>query len=140
MGSRCINDSSFRRQTKTDSAKTLRQQAAEGSYGVILMASFRGVQSIVMVSAPVPVALATRNIEVFSRALQGGKTVAKAVDEVLSQHIKDPNLRFLRAKEGGEFPPEARSGAAVPDGKDAKKPPAESPVAEEHLLPLHTRA
>lgn len=105
------------------------------------MASFRGVQSIVMVSAPVPVALATRNIEVFSRALQGGKTVAKAVDEVLSQHIKDPNLRFLRAKEGGELPPEARSGAAVVDSKDAKRPPAESPVSsEEHLLPLHTRA
>jgi len=134
---RSINDPSFRRQTKIDSAKTLRQLAAESPYGMSLMASFRGVQSMIIVSAPVPIPLAMRNIEVFSRALQGGKTVGKALEDVLSQQIKDPSLRYLRAKEGGILPPEARSATAAADAKDTKK---HTEQGEEYLLPLHTQA
>jgi len=138
---RCMNDPAFRRQTKNDSMKTLRQMEAENPYGTGLMATFRGVQSILMVSAPVPLALATRSLEVFGRAVQGGKPVATAFGELLSQQIKDPKMRFLRANEGGELPPEARGGG---DAADAKGKGKGTEVADdaslEDLLQAHSQA
>jgi hypothetical protein len=136
---RCVNDAAFRRQTKTDSIKTLRQTEAENPYGTSLMATFRGVQTIVMVTAPVPVALAMRSTEVFGRAVQGGQPLSKAMAEMLSQQIKDPQFRYVRATEGGELPAEARSGTA--DGKGAGKgaEKADEPGLDD-LLQGHTMA
>jgi hypothetical protein len=138
---RCVNDPSFRRQTKVDSMKTLRQVEAENPYGTALMATFRGVQCIVMTTQPVPIALAVRSVEVFGRQLQGGKPVSKAFEELLAQQIKDPELRFLRTKEGGELPAEAQGKPTAPDGKGGGKgaEPQEQPGFDE-LLQMHTQA
>jgi hypothetical protein len=140
---RCLNDASFRRQTKIDSMKTLRQVEAENAYGTSLMASFRGVQTIVMTTAPVPIALASRCVEAFGRALQAGKPVSKAFEEILSQQIKDPNLRFTRALEGGELPPQARvstvAGGDAKSGGKSADPKAEQETFED-LLQAHTQA
>merc|ERR1712046_375186 len=86
--------------------------------------------------------LAMRNVEIFSKGLQEGKTVGKALEDVLLQQIQDHSMRYLRAKEGGVLPPEAR--ADRPDSKDGKKPKdpkqSEGATSAEYLLPLHTQA
>jgi len=146
---KCINGQSFRRQTKTDSMKSAKQMAVESSYATALIAAFRGVQSTVMVSAPVPTPLALRNFEAFVKSLQTGKNLAKALEEVTRQQIQDTSFRYMRALEGGELPPEARAPTIEPPekGKGAGKgePPPEarpdSPESHDHdLLPMHTQA
>jgi len=101
---RCLNDGAFRRQTKTDSMKTLRQLTIENAYGSPLIAAFRGVQCYVLATVPTPIASLTKSFEVFAKAVQAGKTVAKAVEEILLQEVQDPELRSCRKLEGGEEP------------------------------------
>jgi hypothetical protein len=140
---RCLNDPSFRRQTKSDSMKTMRQLEAENPYGTALMATFRGVRSIAMTMAPVPISLATRSMEVFCKTLKDSKPVADAFEQVLSQTIQDPSLRFLRATEGGELPPEARNSNAATDAKGGGKGAPAAAASEDaavDLLPPHTQA
>merc|ERR1712178_596748 len=85
---------------------------------------------------------ATRSTEVFCRALKESKPLAEAFSQVLSQSIKVPSLRFLRATEGGELPPEARGTSPVDakgGGKGAPAAASEGDPAED-LLPPHTQA
>jgi len=133
---RAQNDDGFRRQTKRDSMKSIRQQAMENSYGMPLLASFRGVGCIMLATEPIPVNLSTRCFETFAKSLQAGKTVAKALEDVLAQKEK-PEFRYVRTLEGG-LPP----GSTAP--LDPKKKPvadnsAPPPEGAEDLLPRHTR-
>jgi len=80
--SRVMNDSSFRRQTKTDSLKSVQHLAAENDYGFPLIAAFRGVSCTVMTSRSVPAPVAMRSFETFLRALQSGKNVGASLNEV----------------------------------------------------------
>jgi len=128
---RAQNDCAFRRQTKADSMKSLRQQAMENTYGTPLISAFRGVQTSIQVGAPVPVNLSMRCLETFARSIQAGKPVAKGLEEVLTLMIDDPSKRYARSLEGGVVP-----GVAPVDPKKGAPAPAES---AEPLLPPHTR-
>lgn len=128
---RAQNDGAFRRQTKADSMKSIKQQAMENSYGTPLLAAFRGVQCSIQVGAPVPVNLNMRCLETFAKGIQAGKPVAKALEEVLALTTDDPARRYERTLEGGAIP-----GAAPVDPKKGAPPPAEG---AEELLPEHTR-
>jgi len=120
---RVVNDGAFRRQTKTDSMKTIRQLAMENAYSTPLIAAFRGVLCSVLAVAPLPTAIAMRSFETFTKAMQAGKTANKAMEEVLVQRTESPGLRYNRLLEGG-----------------AQPGPAETPPVPEDLLPLHTRS
>eukprot|EP00927_Polykrikos_kofoidii_P036873 TRINITY_DN31092_c0_g2_i1.p1 TRINITY_DN31092_c0_g2~~TRINITY_DN31092_c0_g2_i1.p1 ORF type:complete len:2358 (+),score=467.67 TRINITY_DN31092_c0_g2_i1:1061-7075(+) len=140
---RSINYDAFRRQTKADSAKTLRQLALQSPFGVALVSGFRGVQCLLMAIAPVPTPIGARACEVFARGLQGGKTVAKAFEDVLNGEIADPALRYARTVEGGLLPGGAPLLANLQaiDPK-AKAPAAAAPKEGETLhewLPFHTQ-
>jgi len=115
---RICNDASFRRQTKTDSAKPLRQIAMENAYGTHLIAAFRGVLCTVSMQAPLATAVQMRNFETFTKAMQAGKTVSKAMEEVLCQSVESSALRYARLLEGGT----------------AQALPADAPPGPEDLL------
>lgn len=121
---RMINDTSFRRQTKTDSAKSLRQIGMENAYGTPLMAAFRGVLCTVFTQAPLPAPVAMRSFETFTKAMQAGKTVAQSMQDVLCQSVDCPEGRYMRLLEGG---------IGQPTPPDATGEP-------EDLLPLHSKA
>ena len=53
---RCINDTSFRRQTKGDSNMPISLVRAEQPYSFAVLAAMRGVQSMVSMMNPVPIA------------------------------------------------------------------------------------
>merc|ERR1740138_715854 len=84
--------------------KTPRQLTIENTYGSPLIGAFRGVQCFVMTAVPPPVVLLNKSFEVFAKAIQAGKTVAKAAEEVLMQEVQDAELRRCRKLEGGEEP------------------------------------
>jgi len=118
---RCINDPSFRRQTKTDSMKTIWQLTAENSFNVPLIAAFRGVQCTVVTRIPVPASITMRCCEVFARAVHGGKTITQAMEEVLVQQVNSVEMRYARTLEGGEFPG-AVSSVDAPSKKASPTP------------------
>jgi len=118
---RAVNDRAFRRQTKTDSAKTIRQISFEDNYCTPLIAAYRGVQCMLQTTGPSPANLMIQATETFSKALQAGKTAAKALEEVLLLQVESPELRYQRILSGGATPPPA-SG---PDKQD--------------LFPFHTK-
>jgi len=129
---RVQNDNAFRRQTKAESMKSLRQLTMENAYGTPLIATFRGVHCTVLSIAPVPVALSMRSFETFAKAIQAGKSAAKALEDVMGLQEK-PEFRYSRTLEGG-LPP-GTTGPVDPK----KPPPPPSPEGMEDLLPSHTR-
>lgn len=139
---RCINDTAFRRQTKTDSMKTVRQVASEGPYGFMVLAAFRGVQSFLTSCSPMPTAINMRNLECFARAFSSGKTVGQALEDLLNERTKNPQLRYQRTLQGGVHPRPTGDASQVSQGGGSRagstEPPEES--SEEDLLIFHTKA
>lgn len=125
---RCQNDIGFRRQTKVESLKPLRQQAMENPFGTALIASLRGVQCVVLGTLPIPVSLNLKSFEVFAKGVQGGRSAAKSLEEVITQQ-GSPEFRYSRMLQGG-VPP---GGAAPADPKKGTPPPPED--AEDVLPP-----
>jgi len=147
---RSINDLAFRRQTKTDSMKSQKQLAAESTYGLMLMAGFRGVQCIVMATSPVPIAISMRTAETFIRAMHSGKSTAKSLEECLNTETDRPDLRYLRNVEGGKAPTQRyvpsgegrtdRSSFVSTHPNESSSPTQGGVVAKEPLLIFHSRS
>lgn len=132
------NDQSFRRQTKTDSMKTVQQLAMENAYGVALIATFRGAQCVVSAGVPVPVPLQLRAFDAFVRGIQGLKSTAKSLEDVFALQVDHPDQRYVRVQEAAGAA-DGKKGKEAP--KDAKKPGQgqEEPSTKEDLLPKHTQ-
>jgi hypothetical protein len=134
---RSINDKAFRRQTKSDSSKSVTQLGMESAYGTPLIASFRGAQSSVFSTRPMPTALGMRGFEAFVRGLKEGKTLAKAFEQVLCLQVSQ-GQRYTRPAEGDT----SASPSPAPGKAPAKQEQgtADSDAVLEDLLPPHTKS
>jgi len=145
---RSINDLAFRRQTKTDSMKSQKQLAAESTYGLALMAAFRGVQCVVMSTSPVPIAIGMRTAETFIRALHSGKSAAKSLEDCLNLQTERPDLRYLRNLEGGKAPTQRyiptgdgrADRASLLATQPSDTPSTQQGAQKENLLIFHSRS
>lgn len=135
---RCINDASFRRQTKADSLKSSAQLQAEDPFTTSLVSAFRGVQCSIISTAPVPTCLAMRCFEVITKGINSGKTIAKAMEEMLSQPLENADQRFTRPQDG--MPSSPRVGSPPPPARNKGAPMESDPAPSEPLLRLHTQA
>lgn len=123
-----MNDASFRRQTKSDSTKTPQEVELESPYMSAILASFRGVSTILQMAHHIPIPLAIKAMNHIARQVASGDTMGTIVR----------GLGDIKVPEGTRFKRPGEEKEKKPAGKTS--PPPADEGEPEPLFPLHSLA
>ncbi|CEM36106.1 unnamed protein product [Vitrella brassicaformis CCMP3155] len=112
------NDAAVRRQTKSDSTKTLAELKTDQAHATALLLSFRGVRSVLSVISPVPTLLIQKAADSLVTSMAKNKEPVFAARKSLLQHEVPVVERYQRIgqTEAAQLPPDM---AEAPQGDDS---------------------